>query len=96
MRNLAVVSGARLLKAVGNDRRLEILYYLMQKEMNVTELEKAIGLSQSALSQHLAILRAEDIVKTRREAQTIYYSIKSDKAVEMLQLLDRLYNNSGK
>lgn len=55
MKNLAIVPGSKLLKAMGNARRLEILYYLMQNEMNVTELEKAVGLSQSALSQHLAI-----------------------------------------
>lgn len=53
MKNLAIVPGSKLLKAMGNARRLEILYYLMQNEMNVTELEKAVGLSQSALSQHL-------------------------------------------
>lgn len=63
MKNLAIVPGSKLLKAMGNARRLEILYYLMQNEMNVTELEKAVGLSQSALSQHLAILRAENVVK---------------------------------
>ena len=47
MKNLAIVPGSKLLKAMGNARRLEILYYLMQNEMNVTELEKAVGLSQS-------------------------------------------------
>ena len=103
MKNLAIVPGSKLLKAMGNARRLEILYYLMQNEMNVTELEKAqgrlaqaVGLSQSALSQHLAILRAENVVKTRREAQTIYYSIKSEKALKILQLLDSLYNQPYK
>ena len=95
MKNLAIVPGSKLLKAMGNARRLEILYYLMQNEMNVTELEKAVGLSQSALSQHLAILRAENVVKTRREAQTIY-SIKSEKALKILQLLDSLYNQPYK
>ena len=64
--------------------------------MNVGELEKVVGLSQSALSQHLAILRAEDLVRTRREAQTIYYSIKSDKAAAVLTLLDKLFNQRYK
>ena len=59
---------------------------------NVGEMEKIVGLSQSALSQHLAILRSEDIVQTRREAQTIFYSIKSEKVVEILSLLGRLFN----
>ena len=80
MKNLAIVPGSKLLKAMGNARRLEILYYLMQNEMNVTELEKAVGLSQSALSQHLPI----------------YYSIKSEKALKNLQLLDSLYNQPYK
>ncbi len=92
MDSSAIVSGSKLLKAMGNARRLEILYYLQQREMNVSELEKVIGLSQSALSQHLAVLRAEDIVKTRRSAQTIFYSIKSEKALKILQLLNKLYN----
>lgn len=96
MENLAIVSGAKLLKAMGNARRLEILYYLMRQEMNVTELERVVGLSQSALSQHLAVLRAENVVKTRRKAQTIYYSIKSDKALRILQLLNNLYNQPYK
>ena len=92
MKNLAITMGSKLLKAMGNAKRLEILYHLADKEMNVGQLEKVVGLSQSALSQHLAILREENIVKTRREAQTIYYSIKSDKVAKLLQLLDNLYN----
>lgn len=92
MKNLAITMGSKLLKAMGNAKRLEILYHLADKEMNVGQLEKVVGLSQSALSQHLAILREENIVKTRREAQTIYYSIKSDKVSKLLQLLDNLYN----
>ncbi len=96
MKNLAITSGARLLKALGNEKRMEILFHLLGKELNVGEMEKIVGLSQSALSQHLAILRAEEVVKTRREAQTIYYSIKSDKAVKILSLLDKLFNQRYK
>ena len=96
MKNLAIMPGSKLLKAMGNARRLEILYYLMQDEMNVSELEKVVGLSQSALSQHLAVLRAENVVKTRRVAQTIFYSIKSEKALKILQLLDKIYNQPYK
>lgn len=77
MKNLAIVPGSKLLKAMGNARRLEILYYLMQNEMNVTELEKAVGLSQSALSQHLAILRAENVVKTRRRRRRFIIRLKA-------------------
>ena len=74
---------ANKLKAMGNERRLEILFYLYEQEHNVGELEQKINLSQSALSQHLAILRGAEIVKTRRVAQTIYYSLK-DKDVSRL------------
>lgn len=96
MKNLAVAMGSKMLKALGNAKRLEILYYLADKELNVGELEKMMDLSQSALSQHLAVLRAENIVKTRRQAQTIYYSLKSDKVVKILQLLDQMYNKHYK
>ena len=85
-----------MLKAMGNEKRLEILYNLSEQELNVGELEKIVGLSQSALSQHLAVLRAENIVKTRRVAQTIFYSIRSDKVLKVLQLLDGLYNRPYK
>ncbi len=61
-----------LLKAVANRRRLTILCKLSRGERSVSDLGEAIGLSQSALSQHLARLRADRIVATRRESQTIY------------------------
>ena len=51
MRNLAITGGARLLKALGNEKRLEVLFHLRNKEMNVGEMEKIVGISQSALSQ---------------------------------------------
>lgn len=96
MENLAITKGACLLKALGNEKRLEVLFHLRNKELNVGEMEKIVGLSQSALSQHLAVLRAENLVQTRREAQTIYYSIKSDKVVAVLALLDKLFNRRYK
>lgn len=92
MKNLAISQGSAMLKALGNQKRLEIVYYLIEKEMNVGELEKKVNLSQSALSQHLAVLRSNKIVKTRRVAQTIFYSIQSEIALKLLQLLDKLYN----
>ncbi len=96
MDNLAISFGAKLLKAMGNAKRLEILYHLLGKELKVGELEQLVGLSQSALSQHLAVLRTEDLVKTRRKAQTIFYSIKSEKVIKILNLLDILYNKPYK
>ena len=78
-----------ILKAMANDRRAEIVKKLMNgNEINVSDLEKLIGISQSALSQHLAILRAAGIVKTRRAAQTIYYRLVSPVAVRIISAID--------
>lgn len=80
-----------LLKALANEHRLIILCYLVEREYSVGALNQCVELSQSALSQHLAWLRREGIVKTRKEAQTIYYSIASDNAKAVLKLLHQLY-----
>lgn len=82
---------SRLLKSLANERRLLILCHLTQGEKSVGELEPLVGLSQSALSQHLARLRRESLVKTRRNAQTIYYSIDSGEAQAVLGTLYELY-----
>ena len=73
-----------LLKALSNEKRLQIACVLYDGERAVGELEKIVGLSQSALSQHLARLRNDEIVKTRREAQTIYYSLSNPAAEKLL------------
>lgn len=96
MKNLAITLGSRMLKALGNEKRLEVLYNLLDNELKVGDLEKLVGLSQSALSQHLAVLRAENIVKTRRDAQTIYYSIKSENVIKIMRMLDNLFNRPYK
>jgi DNA-binding transcriptional ArsR family regulator len=80
-----------LLKAVGNRNRLIVLCELLNGERSVGALQHAIGLSQSALSQHLARLRDDGIVATRRESQTIYYSLASDKVSRLIGLLYELY-----
>lgn len=72
-----------ILKAIANAKRLEILSYLQQEEISVGKLEELVGLSQSALSQHLAVLRRANLVKTRRSAQTIYYKL-TDKSVKKI------------
>ncbi|GAA3547137.1 metalloregulator ArsR/SmtB family transcription factor [Zobellella aerophila] len=84
----------RLLKALANERRLFILCHLLDKELSVGEMNLHLGLSQSALSQHLAILRNERLVRTRKEAQTVYYSLQSDEVREVIALLHRLYCKS--
>jgi DNA-binding transcriptional ArsR family regulator len=85
-----------LLKALSNERRLMIVCALYSGEKCVGELENIINLSQSALSQHLARLRKDGIVNTRRSAQTIYYSL-NGKATEMvLKCLYDIYTPSGR
>ena len=86
---------SRLLKAVGNDRRLKILCYLVEKERSVTELCGLIGIGQSALSQHLAKLRSYELVKTRRQSQSIYYSLASGDLVRLLDSLEALLNDQS-
>ncbi len=80
-----------LLKAMSNQHRLMILCQLVPGEKCVGELEKIVGLSQSALSQHLARLRRDNLVSTRREAQTIHYSLSGDEASAVIETLYSLY-----
>lgn len=80
-----------LLKAMANERRLLILCYLAQGEKSVGELEELISLSQSALSQHLARLRRDGLVTTRRAAQTIYYALAGREAGAIMETLHALY-----
>ena len=80
-----------MLKAVANRNRLVILCELLKGERSVSALQDAIGLSQSALSQHLARLREDKLVATRRESQTIYYSLSSKPITRLIGLLYELY-----
>ncbi len=84
-------AAARLLKALANPNRLMILCALSGGELSVGDLNRKVVLSQSALSQHLAVLRADALVATRREAQTIHYSLAQGPAVEIIRLLHREY-----
>lgn len=80
-----------LLKALSNENRLLVMCNLCDGELTVGELQKRIGVSQSALSQHLARLRHDDLVQTRRESQTIYYSLMDDKVSRLIAVLYELY-----
>lgn len=80
-----------LLKAMSNRHRLIILCQLARGEKCVGELERMVGLGQSALSQHLARLRRDELVTTRRVAQTIYYSLVGDEARTVIKALYGLY-----
>jgi DNA-binding transcriptional ArsR family regulator len=83
---------AALLSAMANPKRLLILCNLVKGEIPVGALANEVGLSQSALSQHLSKLRAQKLVKTRRDAQTIYYSSNSEQVIKILQTLTDIYS----
>lgn len=76
-----------LLGAMANTSRLMILCRLADGERSVSELQPTIGLSQSALSQHLAVLRRKHLVRTRRAGQSIYYSLASGEAASIMNTL---------
>ncbi len=82
---------ASLLKALANKQRLMILCNLARGEMSVSILNEQLDLSQSALSQHLARLRQDELVLTRREAQTIYYSLRPGLASQVIELFYHHY-----
>jgi len=84
-------AAAAFLKILANDWRLMILCELLKGERSVGELEEIVSLSQSALSQHLARLRRSHLVKTRRESQTIYYSIADPGVTKIIGALYDLY-----
>ncbi len=82
---------ARLLRLMGHDARLMILCHLAEEEQHVGALEAKLGLSQSALSQHLARLRAEGLVATRRAGQQIFYRLASEEAARILAAVHEVY-----
>ncbi|MCX7555519.1 metalloregulator ArsR/SmtB family transcription factor [Xanthomonadaceae bacterium JHOS43] len=88
-------AATQLLKALANERRLMILCLLAETERSVGELNALLDLSQSALSQHLAVLREEGLVETRREAQTIFYSLAPGPAFQIIQTLHGIYCAPG-
>jgi ArsR family transcriptional regulator len=83
---------AQILRALANERRLMILCKLVEwGEASVTSLAEAVGLSQSALSQHLAKMREEGIVAYRRESQTLWYRVADPRTEVLLGHLQKLY-----
>ena len=82
---------AQLLKALANEKRLQILCLLTAGERSVGDINALLDLSQSALSQHLAILRADGLVTTRREAQSIYYALAPGPAERIIEALHAIY-----
>ena len=84
-------NAVRLLKAMANEHRLNILCALRTGETSVSQLCDRLPLSQSAMSQHLAWLRNEHLVTCRREAQCMLYRLSDDRAAAVIELLSRLY-----
>jgi len=91
----AAGSAAALLRSLANEHRLMLLCQLAAGERGVGELVAAVGLSQSAVSQHLARLRTEGLVATRREGQAIFYSLASDEARRVIAALYDIYCGAG-
>lgn len=79
------------LKRVANPNRLMLLCALMDRELSVKQLNEEVPLSQSALSQHLSVLREANLVSTRREAQTIFYTLADRRVVEILKPLYQMF-----
>lgn len=86
---------ASLLRALANEQRLLILCHLVPGPLGVGELNGRVPLSQSALSQHLAVLRAAGIVQTEREAQSVRYSLPAGVVTRLLGVLHEEYCNGS-
>jgi DNA-binding transcriptional ArsR family regulator len=86
---------AEFLKSLGNRHRLLILCQLLDAERSVTDLSQFLAIRDSTVSQHLALLRREGLVKARRDGQTIWYSLNSDPAREILAVLYRRFCAPG-
>ena len=82
---------SRLVKSLSNERRLQIVCHLVDCEMSVGQLKDRLGFSQSSLSRHLARLRRDGLVDSRRQAQTIYYSLCSKQAIVLIEVLHDLF-----
>ena len=80
-----------LLKSLANENRLTLLCVLAEGEASVGQLNQCIDVSQSALSQHLALLREQGLVQTRRENQSVYYRLSNTPALQVITLLHDIY-----
>ncbi|MHA6686520.1 ArsR/SmtB family transcription factor [Mesorhizobium sp. A556] len=86
-------AAASFLMLMGNEKRLIIVNHLLDSEMSVGAIAEKVSLSQSALSQHLAKLRAFGLVQTRRDRQMIYYSCQSEMVRALLQMLSAVFDD---
>lgn len=93
--NFCPEQAADLLSLMANEARLRVFVLIMEEEWDVTSLAAAVNLSQSALSQHLKKLRDAKVVSVRRDAQTIYYSCKSDAVQKICNTLNEIFQTSS-
>jgi ArsR family transcriptional regulator, virulence genes transcriptional regulator len=84
-------NASAFLKSLGNPQRLRIMCLIMEKERPVGELAEAVELNQSAVSQHLALLRREGLLKTRRHGQTIFYQLADKRVMKFFSLLEDMF-----
>jgi DNA-binding transcriptional ArsR family regulator len=88
-------AASQMLKAISHESRLMILCHLVNGEKTVGQIEELLGERQAAISQQLAILRGEGLVKPRREGKTIYYSLADLRSRRMLEVMHELYCHPG-
>jgi len=86
-----VNSTSEMLKSLAHPIRLKILCFIMDSEKSVGEIEKEFGSSISNISQHLTVLRKMNIIKRRKESNFMYYSMKDEKVVLLLNSLKKLF-----
>lgn len=91
-----VQAATELLKTLANPGRLMVLCHIVKQKRTVNELEKLVGLGQSALSQHLSRLRHEGIVEHRRKGQSVFYALKDERARRVIEELYDIYCETEK
>ena len=89
------IEAAALLKALANDRRLLVLCSLVDGYQSVSEINKRVPLSQSALSQHLGVLREAGLVTTSRQSQTVYYTLAPGPTLQIMEILYATFCGPG-
>ncbi|MHB2169099.1 ArsR/SmtB family transcription factor [Alsobacter sp. R-9] len=87
----AADEASEFLKSLASPVRLRILCSIMAREASVGELAEALGVRQSVASQHLALLRKDGLVRTRREGQTIWYALADDRVVRVIEVLQQTF-----
>jgi DNA-binding transcriptional ArsR family regulator len=82
---------ARCLKVLAHPTRLLIIHFLGQGELSVQELEKALGISQSNVSQHLGLLKDKEILESRRVAQQVFYRLRDPRLLQLTAIARELF-----